>query len=284
LNGNNKIHTKCEKHFLQQKNRDKRKNRNRNYKQERLNRKKNDPDGLKLYQTRKRKFNLLNIETRLLNYLGKIKKSKRVFSLSNEYFKLLLQTKCFYCGKEPKCNYFKIDRENIEKQNCYNFYSSIDRVDNNKGYIYGNVVPSCDDCNRIKKDFDYDIFLKHMEHITLFWKSNGRVLRYPNITKNIKLVYPSYYKRNCKKLNRIYNLTDEIFYTFRDIHNCYICNKKSKHHKNGIDRINSNEGYYIGNTLSCCYTCNMMKNNRNIYDFIQQCEKIYFYQKIIRLF
>lgn len=273
--------TQCLYHYeLERKREERRGERNRDWVQERLNRKENDPDGLKRRDDRHNKFNRINKNSWLSCYNQKIKKYDRNFNLSKNYFYLLLQTKCFYCGKEPKCNYMNVDIENIETQDVYNFYSSVDRINNNKGYVYGNVIPSC---NMIKKDYDYDIFLKHMEHITIFWKSEGRILRYPNITKNYKGKSTCYSKYKNKDDN-IFTLTKEEFYYFRDKCKCYICNKETmKNHKNGIDRLNNNEGYYIGNSLTCCGTCNIMKKDRKLEDFIQLCENIYKYQKIQRL-
>lgn len=43
---------------------------------------------------------------------------------------------------------------------------------------------------------------------------------------------------------------------------------------NGIDRIDSNKGYTLDNCIACCTTCNRMKLDLPIADFIKQCTKI----------
>lgn len=44
---------------------------------------------------------------------------------------------------------------------------------------------------------------------------------------------------------------------------------------NGIDRLDSSVGYEISNCVTCCKTCNIMKNKFSFEDFIQRVEKIY---------
>ena len=43
---------------------------------------------------------------------------------------------------------------------------------------------------------------------------------------------------------------------------------------NGIDRIDNNEGYKLGNCLSCCYVCNLMKRDMSYDAFLRQTVKI----------
>lgn len=72
--------------------------------------------------------------------------------------------------------------------------------------------------------------------------------------------------------------------------NCYYCNEppkdtgKFKMRKyinteelklNGIDRINSKEGYTIENCVSCCTSCNYAKHTLTKQDFINKIIKIY---------
>ena len=44
---------------------------------------------------------------------------------------------------------------------------------------------------------------------------------------------------------------------------------------NGIDRIDSNIGYIKENCVSCCWTCNKMKNNFSQKEFLEKINKIY---------
>lgn len=64
----------------------------------------------------------------------------------------LTQQDCHYCGVEP---------QQICKGRGYNgdfIYNGLDRFDNTKGYISGNVVPCCGTCNKAKLDTPPDEF------------------------------------------------------------------------------------------------------------------------------
>lgn len=61
---------------------------------------------------------------------------------------------------------------------------------------------------------------------------------------------------------------------------CFYCKTPPSLYKtgckrNGIDRIDSKEGYIIGNVVSCCYKCNVMKSDLSKQDFKDHIEKIY---------
>jgi hypothetical protein len=65
----------------------------------------------------------------------------------------LLHQDCIYCGKAPEIDTYGVTR------------NGIDRVDNNKGYIEGNVVPCCGECNRFKGARNADEFTAHAKRI-----------------------------------------------------------------------------------------------------------------------
>lgn len=44
---------------------------------------------------------------------------------------------------------------------------------------------------------------------------------------------------------------------------------------NGIDRIDNNVGYVIGNCVSCCMHCNRAKMIMTVFDFLKLVERIY---------
>lgn len=72
---------------------------------------------------------------------------------------ILFRSDCFYCGMPPSNKY------GSEKLNGDFIYSGIDRVDNNKGYILGNVVPCCAKCNTAKGTMDMDEFISHFQRV-----------------------------------------------------------------------------------------------------------------------
>lgn len=82
------------------------------------------------------------------------KKKGLEFSISFEKFIDITSLNCFYCGSEPKN--IKVDGKIRKTQYKYN---GLDRMDNSKGYIEGNVAPCCKMCNMAKKDMAIDKFL-----------------------------------------------------------------------------------------------------------------------------
>lgn len=88
----------------------------------------------------------------------------RDFHLTVSGLKFLSLLPCVYCGKEPS----NLLRRKYQADGEYNYevapemalrYSGIDRLDSTKGYIHGNVVPCCWDCNKIKGALPLDEFL-----------------------------------------------------------------------------------------------------------------------------
>lgn len=75
------------------------------------------------------------------------------FLLSFEEFIKLTQQNCNYCGSPPK-NFLKM--KNAQEGFTYN---GIDRINNNEGYVQGNIVPACWDCNWAKSDLSEEDFV-----------------------------------------------------------------------------------------------------------------------------
>lgn len=49
---------------------------------------------------------------------------------------------------------------------------------------------------------------------------------------------------------------------------------------NGVDRIDSEEGYLVSNCVPCCRMCNMMKSGYTQTDFIQRTKRIYEHRQL----
>lgn len=83
------------------------------------------------------------------------------FTLSIEQTVDLLKQNCHYCNKSPQ-NRFNVRlssrklKRGPEKYNI--LYNGIDRLDNNIGYVEGNVVPCCTQCNTAKLDYTSEEF------------------------------------------------------------------------------------------------------------------------------
>lgn len=112
---------------------------------------------IKIYYDHKYEF---PIEGRLYsNYAKTWNKSKREFKISKELFIKLVNSNCYYCGREP----FLI-RGNKKKTKTKPL-NGIDRIDSSIGYLDNNVVPCCWDCNRAKMDRSLEDFLKWVKII-----------------------------------------------------------------------------------------------------------------------
>jgi len=100
-----------------------------------------DPDKMKAYKARTK-----NISYRINKYKKGAKERGFLWELTNEEAALFWQVPCEYCG---------ITINGL----------GIDRVDSSIGYRLSNCVPCCTMCNRMKLNYDKDIWLEHIERI-----------------------------------------------------------------------------------------------------------------------
>lgn len=89
------------------------------------------------------------------HYVKGAKKRHLDFTLSKTLFESLLAEPCFYCG------------HHVPQQ-----INGIDRVDNNKGYIEGNVVSCCETCNLAKGSNHPQEFIDKLHAIHSFTTAN----------------------------------------------------------------------------------------------------------------
>ena len=108
-----------------------------------------------------------------------------------------------------------------------------------------------------------------------FWKNQSQKDGYSGECKSCsssaKENRYNMYKKNAKKRNLIFELSKEEFYELTS-KPCYYCG--DLHNYNGIDRIDSNEGYVLDNCISCCEYCNKMKLDYSAEFWIQHIKKI----------
>ena len=81
------------------------------------------------------------------------------YKLTEKQFKEITQQPCYYCGIIPS------NKRDIEGYNGAYIYSGIDRVDNTKGYITGNVVPCCYQCNLSKGKLTLEEFKNWIKRV-----------------------------------------------------------------------------------------------------------------------
>lgn len=96
-----------------------------------------------------------------IGYLARAKNKKFEFSIDMEYFSEIIFKNCYYCGCEP--NNLKRNRS---KNNIVEIlYNGIDRIKNDKGYILGNCVPCCKNCNVAKMSMSEKEFLEWIRRV-----------------------------------------------------------------------------------------------------------------------
>lgn len=84
-------------------------------------------------------------------YKSRAKRDGVPFALPDGDFEKLIAMPCHYCGQMP----FEQGKD----------FAGIDRLDNSLGYVFGNVVPCCWACNRMKGDTGVAEFLARVRAI-----------------------------------------------------------------------------------------------------------------------
>lgn len=79
------------------------------------------------------------------------------------------------------------------------------------------------------------------------------------------------YKRGALRRGYIFELTEEQFLSMWG-KTCFYCNSIIE--GIGVDRKNNSIGYTILNVVSCCTSCNRMKGDMNVEEFIEKCRLI----------
>jgi hypothetical protein len=175
-----------------------------------------------------------------------------------------MMSSCYYCKKIITFYKKKLPKKIINTCN----YMGIDRKDSDDYYKPDNCVTACKFCNMIKGTIHHDIFMKHCCNI-LFNLGYINFNDPCEINDNASPRYAAY-KCDAKKREKNFDLTKDEYKNITK-NNCYLCNKKnSTTHKNGIDRIINNIGYTYLNCRSCCGTCNFIKKNYLLLDFLAQ--------------
>lgn len=89
-------------------------------------------------------------------YQNSAKVDGRPFLLDENDFARLLVQSCFYCGAAPS-------RLVELRSRISHLVGGIDRIDNRRGYIQGNVVPCCHSCNLRKHQRNAGAFIRLYE-------------------------------------------------------------------------------------------------------------------------
>lgn len=147
---------------------------------------------------------------------------------------------------------------------------SCDSFHKMKKGLYG-VRSSCKDCRKIEKqDYLSREYVKQKNK--LYYQDHKNEIR-ERTNKHRWTLNGQYheYKKSAKKRNLDFELTQsdcEQFYNKC----CYYCGEL--YTGLGMDRVDNNIGYKLGNILSCCYTCNLMKRTLSVSNFFEHIKKI----------
>jgi len=86
--------------------------------------------------------------------------------ISIEEYRHLIHQPCAYCGDINSNRYQDPIRVEGEIGSVVVQYNGIDRVDNTKGYVTGNVVPACKHCNRAKNNMTYGEWMEWVKRLS----------------------------------------------------------------------------------------------------------------------
>lgn len=94
-------------------------------------------------------------ERRFKKYKKGAQYRKLDFNIKITQFKKLTSCPCTYCGDFSK---------SIYDDSTFDF-CGLDRLNSNKGYIKGNIVPCCNKCNLMKGSLSYQEFTSAVKKI-----------------------------------------------------------------------------------------------------------------------
>lgn len=82
------------------------------------------------------------------------------FELTANEFRFITQQNCFYCGNPPETKFHAAQGTNGDY-----IGNGIDRIDNARGYMIGNVRPCCKQCNIAKGVLDEESFMSWVRRV-----------------------------------------------------------------------------------------------------------------------
>ena len=99
------------------------------------------------------------------NYKGSAKSRGIAWELTQEQFKKLTESPCYYTGREPSNVHTSVtSRERTKRglpstEGDFYTYNGVDRLDSSKGYTSDNCVACCKDANLAKQSLSHDEFI-----------------------------------------------------------------------------------------------------------------------------
>jgi hypothetical protein len=185
--------------------------------------------------------------------------TKRGYEINLEFdtFSKLVVAECYYCGHKTEGE-----------------VNGIDRVNNSIGYQEDNSVTACWKCNRMKHIYDKEFFLDKCKMISkraLAEKSfytKWKQYYYRSCCRNFYA-----YKKEAEQRSLPFELREEEWINLTRSA-CYLCGYQSTKGI-GIDRVdNTIRSYTFMNCRPCCGSCNTMKGEISLDELVNHCTRI----------
>ena len=170
----------------------------------------------------------------------------------------LVNSKCYYCDYSQEDSVI-----------------GIDRINNDIAYNKENTVPCCSNCNYMKSFYHPLFFIQKCKIIATDLIPDNEFYKKWNIyyTRTIHNNYNKY-KEDSVNIRKLEFELSEKDWDFMIGKPCYLCNY-SQREGIGIDRVdNTIRGYTLSNCRPCCGSCNTMKHQQVLEDFVEKCRYI----------
>jgi len=107
-------------------------------------------------------FGVSSRNIHLYHYKRDAKKRGYSWNLSDSHFFKLCLSNCYYCKQPPSL----VVIDSRYRAHGAFVCNGVDRVDNSRGYVKGNVVACCKPCNRAKGTMSRDEFIALCHRVT----------------------------------------------------------------------------------------------------------------------
>lgn len=171
-----------------------------------------------------------------------------------DIMKAMLTSPCFYCAFQPPAG---------------GRLNGLDRVCANGPYCDANTVPCCAACNAIKSTHPMDEFVSHVHVVYKHRRLSQKQLEGPRF--EAQAFGGDATRRELAKVKSKVDLLTTMERVSMMASQCYLCGRQPAF---GIDRIDSSKPYSLDNTKPCCATCNYMKKDLALEDFLEHISHI----------
>lgn len=152
--------------------------------------------------------------------------------------------------------------------------NGLDRVDPRGKYEDKNTVPCCGICNAMKLTFSIDEFIQGVREIVAFQKINIDEVLSQNIQRPVVLNSRMEKRTTAKGKSQDLGMSIRLDLLSSP---CYLCSRCPSF---GVDRVDSTKPYVIANCRGCCTTCNFMKKNASLNEFLAHIARIHAHTKM----